>query len=187
MGAAHSDSGLTHGLVPSHPERDEARYSNPNEHDKGIFMADVLASSATNVIKSLGSTRLPLVQVETLELSNIMNEIVRMFQWHFRSATDLNLPILDDPAEYQHSAQLLKMTTRRDKANNDQRWSSTALEFTASIHPPKDKSYWAAARRALIVFDWMGHGRNRAKLTSHSPLQQAHEAKCRQCRMLYSK
>jgi hypothetical protein len=35
--------------------------------------------------------------------------------------------------------------------------------------------------RALLVFDRMGHGRNRAKLASHSSVQLAHEAKCRQC------
>ena len=33
----------------------------------------------------------------------------------------------------------------------------------------QDSSYWAAARRALIIFDWVGHGRNRAKQCSHSP------------------
>jgi hypothetical protein len=76
--------------------------------------------------------------------------------------------------------QLKKMTATRDKANNVQRWSTTALRFTASAHKPKDKFYWAAARWALIVFDWMGYGRNRAKLASHSPVQQAHGAKCRQ-------
>jgi hypothetical protein len=40
--------------------------------------------------------------------------------------------------------------------------------------------------QALMVFDWMGHGRNRAKLVSHSPVQQAHEVKCRQCGMIDS-
>jgi hypothetical protein len=32
----------------------------------------------------------------------------------------------------------------------------------------------------------MGHGRNRAKLASQSPVQQAHEAKCRQCGLIDS-
>jgi hypothetical protein len=82
--------------------------------------------------------------------------------------------------------QLKKMTAKRDESNNVQRWSTTALEFTASVHKLKDKSYWAAARRALLIFDWMEHGRNRAKLTSHSPVQQSHEAKCQQCGMIDS-
>jgi hypothetical protein len=115
-----------------------------------------------------------------------MNEIIPMNEWHFRSAADLNLPILDDPADYQHRMQLKKMTANRDKTNDAQRWSTTALEFTASVHKPKDKSYWAAARLAMMVFDWMGHGRNRAKLASQSPVQQAHEAKCRQCGLIDS-
>jgi hypothetical protein len=93
-----------------------------------------------------------------------MNEIIPMFQWHFRSAADLNLPILNDPADYQHQMQFKKMTATRDKANNVQRWPTTALKFTASVHKPNDKSYWAAARRALIVYDWMG----RVTLASHS-------------------
>jgi hypothetical protein len=50
-----------------------------------------------------------------------------MFQWHFRSAADLNLPILNDPADYQHQMQFKKMTATRDKANNVQRWPTTAL------------------------------------------------------------
>jgi hypothetical protein len=137
-------------------------------------------------VKTLGSTRLPTVQVETLELKNIMNEIIPMLQWHFCSAADLNLPIVDNPADYQHRIQLRKMTATRDKSNGVQRWSTTALEFTASVHKPKDKSYLAAAKQAFILFDWMGHGRNRAKLASHSQLQQAHEAKCRQCNIIDS-
>jgi hypothetical protein len=120
---------------------------------KGIFMTDAVEALKHETVRTLGSTRLPTVQVETLELKNIMNKIIPMSQWHFRSAADLNLPILDNPAEYQHRVQLKKMTVNRDKSNDAQRWSTTALEFTATVHKPKDKSYWAAARRALIVFD----------------------------------
>jgi hypothetical protein len=50
------------------------------------------------------------------------------------------------------------MTANRDKSNNVQRWSTMVLELTASGHKPKDKSYWAAAVRALLVFDWTWHG-----------------------------
>jgi hypothetical protein len=82
--------------------------------------------------------------------------------------------------------QLKKMTAKRDESNNVQRWSYTALEFTASVHKLKDKSYWAAARQTLMIFDWMGHGRNRAKLASYFPVQQAYEAKCWQCGMIDS-
>jgi hypothetical protein len=165
-----------------HPEDDANRRANPSEFDKAIFMADAVAGNSP---KTLGSLHLP-VQQEDLDLRNILNEIIPMFKWHFRSAADPNAIIWDDPEMHQHHAQLKKMTASRDRFNNVQRWTKTALEFTASIHKPKNQSYWAAARRALIVFDWMGHGRNRAKLESHSPNQQAHEAKCRQCRLMDS-
>jgi hypothetical protein len=99
-----------------------------------------------------------------------MNEIIPIFQWHFRSAADLNMPILHGPADYQYRVQLKKMTANRDKSNNVQQWSTMAVGLTASVNKPKNKSYCAAARRALIVFDWMGHNRNRAKLASHSPV-----------------
>jgi hypothetical protein len=167
--------------IRSHPEKDPERYQNPSELDKGIFMADILADSANAPIKSLGSTRLPAVITETLSLTHIMDEIIPMYEWHLRSANDHNLPVLDDPMAYQHRAQLRQMTAKRDEANSTNRWSSTALAFTAAVHPPKNRSYWAAARRAVIVFDWMGHGRNRAKLPSLNPTQRDHERKCRQC------
>jgi hypothetical protein len=163
-------------FMPSpHPEKNE-RAHNPDEMTKGVFMADAAAALEHEIVKTLGSYRLPSVQVETLELKSIMNEIIPMNEWHFRSAAELNLPILDDPADYQHRMQLRKMTATKDKSNDLQRWSTTALEFTASVHKPKDKLYWAAARRALLMFDWMGHERNRANLASHSPVQQAYEA-----------
>jgi hypothetical protein len=69
---------------------------------KNIFTADVVAALEHETVKTLGSTKLPTVQVETLELKNTMNKLIPMLQWHFRSAYDLNLPILDDPADYQH-------------------------------------------------------------------------------------
>jgi hypothetical protein len=63
--------------------------------DKGIFMADTVAAFELETVKTLRSTRLPTVQVETLELKNIMNEIIPMNEWHFRSAADLKLLILN--------------------------------------------------------------------------------------------
>jgi hypothetical protein len=116
-------------------------------------MADTVAILKHEIVKTLGSTKLPTVHVETLELKNIINEIIPMNEWHFHSAADLNLPILDDPAHYQHRIQLKNMTATRDKTNNVQRWSTTALEFTALVHKLKYESYWEAAKRALTVFD----------------------------------
>jgi hypothetical protein len=142
-------------------------------------MVDTVVAFEHETVKTLDNTMLLMVQVETMKLKKIINEIIPLNEWYFRSAADLNLSILDDPAKYQHRVQLKKMTAKRDESNNAQRWSTTALEFTASVHKPKDNSFCAAARRALIVLTWMEHGRNRAKLASHSPAQRVHEEKYR--------
>jgi hypothetical protein len=49
------------------------------------------------------------------------------------------------------------------------------------MHLLKNKSYWTAARRALIIFDWVEHGRNRAKNSALSPEKRAATAKCDFC------
>jgi hypothetical protein len=69
-------------LIPwirSHPEKDE-RAQNPDKMAKGIFMADAVVTFEHETVMTLGSARIPTVQVETLELKNIMNEIIPMFQ-----------------------------------------------------------------------------------------------------------
>jgi hypothetical protein len=53
--------------IRSHPERNE-RAHNPDEMAKGIFMADVVAALKYKIVKTLGSIRVPTVQVEPLEL-----------------------------------------------------------------------------------------------------------------------
>ena len=78
------------------------------------------------------------------------------------------------------------MTTTRDQWNSEQRWSSTGLSFTSNIHQPKDQSFWAAARRTLVVYDWLGHGRNRAKQCALTPAQQEQVARCPHCQQLDS-
>jgi hypothetical protein len=54
-------------------------------------LADKVAEGPRASNKTLGKTKLPTMHVDTLELKNIMNEIVPMYKWHFRSAHDLNL------------------------------------------------------------------------------------------------
>ena len=73
------------------------------------------------------------------------------------------------------------MTTNRDQWNSEQRWTTTGLSFTSNIHQPKDQSFWAAARRTLVIYDWLGHGRNRAKQCALTPEQQAQAACCSHC------
>ena len=59
----------------SHPEKDE-RAQNPDEKAKGMFMADSVAALEHQTKTKLGKTRLPEIEVETLNLKNIMNEII---------------------------------------------------------------------------------------------------------------
>jgi hypothetical protein len=96
------------------PEDDANRRANPSEYDKAIFMGDAVAGNSP---KTLGSLHLP-VQQEDLDLRNILNEIIPMFKWHFRSAADPNAIIWDYPEMHQHHAQLTKMTASRDRFRN---------------------------------------------------------------------
>jgi hypothetical protein len=118
----------------------------------------------------LGKTKLKTT-LHSLKLENVMNEIVPLHQWHFRTANENKTPILNDLIDYQDRASLKVMTETRDTSNTEQRWTSTALSFASKIHPPKDPSLWAAARRALIIYDWVGHGRNRGKQSNLHPAQ----------------
>jgi hypothetical protein len=97
--------------IRSHSEKSE-RAQSPDEMDKSVFRADAVTAFEHEAVKTLSSTRLPTVQVETLECNNITNEIIPMNEWHFRSAADLNLPILDDSADYQHRSSLHQCTSR---------------------------------------------------------------------------
>jgi hypothetical protein len=71
-------------------------------------MADAVAAFEHETVKTLGSTRLPSVQVETLKLKNIMNEIIPMNEWYFRSAYEAmvyhgpGIPCLSAQAEEQN-------------------------------------------------------------------------------------
>ena len=99
----------------------------------------------------------------------------------------MSIPVLDLPWQYQHEYQLKQYLYTRDKytAADSRAWSTTAVEFAAAVHllPSKcAKSYWHAARRSLILYDWMGHGRNRAKRsTATAPLVGPVNANCPFC------
>ena len=175
--------------IKAHPERDPARKANPTVRDKAIYMADAVAGYSIaeqgilpgHILPSrLGQHELPVV-LHSLKLENILNEIIPLKQWHFRTSDEHATPVLNDLIDYQHQACQTAMTTNRDQWNEEERWASTALSFASKVHPPKDPSFWAAARRALIVFDWVGHGRNRSKQCALHPAQQAQVAKCPHC------
>jgi hypothetical protein len=129
-------------------------------------MADTVAGNPdpnTARGQRLGNISFP-TQRHELKLENIMNEIIPLDQWHFRTDDLHQTPIMNDVIDYQHKATLQKVIANRDIYNEEQKWSSTAIAFARTIHPPNDAAYWAAARRALIVYYWLGNGRNRAKM-----------------------
>lgn len=140
-------------------------------------MADAIAGQSS---QRLGRIDLPTVP-HSLVLENIMDEIVPLRQWHFRTANLHQTPVLSDILGHQHSTMLTNMTTYRDSWNDEHRWSSTALSFASAIHPPQDSSFWAAARRSLIIYDWGGHGRNRAKQCKLHPAQRTRTEQCGHC------
>jgi hypothetical protein len=168
--------------TPAHPERFTERRENPTMRDKAIFMADAMAGRTKAV---LGTHNLPMIRHE-LKLQNLFSEIIPVGHWHIRTADEQNFPIMGDLLPYQQRVQLKKMTTKRDTHHNHHYWSTTSFSFANKMHPLKNKSYWTAARRALIIFDWVGHGRNRAKTSALSSEKRAATAKCGLCGQLDS-
>jgi hypothetical protein len=180
--------------VKAHPERYPARTANPTIKDKIIYIADAVAGLApgeadrlrNGILKfKLGTTHME-TGVHVLKLQNILNEIIPLNHWHLRTADLHKTPVLNDIIDYQHRAAQVAWARKRDIRNEEQRWESTALSFASKVHPAKDKSFWAAARRSLIVYDWLGHGRNRAKMCNLHPAQKQQIEKCPHCSALDS-
>jgi hypothetical protein len=59
--------------------------------------------------------------MHSLKLENIMNEIIPLHHWHFRTANEHVTPVLNDLIDYQHRACLAAMTANRDQWNDVQR------------------------------------------------------------------
>ena len=168
--------------VKSHPETDPQRADLSSHEDKGIFMADAVAEGDHRSLRA----RHLAEGWTTLNYENIFNEIIPIDQWHARTTTGSRGPILDDMLRHQHDAQLQSYLASRDTGSmgdtdrSTDHWSATSLAFTAKIHPPTTTSYWALARRTLMVFDWLGHGRNRAKMQTKATAK-ARERRCTHC------
>jgi hypothetical protein len=82
-----------------------------------------------------------------------------------RHTANLNIPVMDLPWQYQHRYQLKQYLAKRDKytSSTSRRWQSSEVDFAATVHPIPTHytgSFWKAARRSSILFDWMGHGQN---------------------------
>ena len=159
-----------------HPENNPERSRNPTVRDKAICIADAVADRSK---AKLGSRTFPTDR-HSLDLQDILPELIPTYQWHLRERKS-NFPVLGDVLTYQHQHLLASYTRSRDRDSHDPTWSTTAFSFAHAIHPTKDRSYWAAARRTMIVFDWVGHGRNRAKINQSPENAPTDVHNCRLC------
>ena len=98
--------------VKAHPERDPDRKANPTAKDKAIYMADAVAGyslAAHGPLRNdilpakLGKHQLP-VTMHSIKLENVINEVIPLHQWHFRTSTEHKTPVLNDLIDYQHCA-----------------------------------------------------------------------------------
>jgi len=163
----------------AHPERDPKRTANPTVRDKAICMADAVAGRTK---AKLGQRHFPMHRHE-LKLDDLFHEIIPPGTWHLRTTGHSPFPVVGDILPFQHKAQLKILTHRRDLHHDHDYWKSTSFAFANTVHPLHSRAYWPAARRTLLAFDWIGHGRNRAKLSSLTPEQRAHTEKCVLCGM----
>jgi hypothetical protein len=161
-----------------HPERYEHRRTAPTLRDKAICMAD--AAAAGKDTAKLGQQTYPMDR-HRIQLDNIFNELIPAGHWHLRTLEDKPYPVLNDILPFQHEAQQRIYCAKRDARNSERRWSSTSFAFAHSVHPLRDNSYWTAGRRALVAYDWIGHGRNRAKPDHLTPEDRAATSKCHLC------
>jgi hypothetical protein len=171
----HWQRKFTH--TKAHPERHEDRRLNPTLEDKAICMADAMAGKTK---ATLGDKKYPMIR-ETLKIEHIFDEIIIAGQWHLRTQDLIPFPVLGDVLPFQHSAQLHMYCSQRDRSNTENRWQSTAYALADKIHPAHNRSYWAAARRTVVAFDWIGHGRNRAKITTLPDEERLQTSKCTLC------
>ena len=105
-----------------------------------------------------------------------------------RHTSNHRMPVLDLPWKYQHKHQLSEYLKHRDTyaPGLSVKWQSTAIDFAHSVHPINQHykgSYWKAARRTCLLYDWTGHGHNQLKKSTHgtSPLPLHPHAPCRHC------
>jgi hypothetical protein len=64
---------------------------------------------------------------------------------------------------YQQRAQLHQYLADQD-GNRELYWQATFLALAEQVNKPTGRSRWAAARRTLGMFNWLGHESNLAKM-----------------------
>ena len=98
--------------------------------DLAIMMAEAIAGRTKS---TLGGVHYP-VNYDTLQLKNLFHEIILL--------------------AYQQRVQLKIMLAKRDIYTPDSDyWATSSFSFNHQEHPLRDRSYWTAARRALVAFD----------------------------------
>jgi len=121
-------------------------------------MADAMAGHTK---AKLGDRSFPMHR-STLLLRDILPELIPTDQWYLTSSAN-DFPIMGDLLSFQHTVRLREYTKQRDARTGGDRWSSTQFHFANTLSPHSGRSYWEATRRSIITYDWLGHGRNRAK------------------------
>ena len=110
--------------IPCHPERAEARRTNPSRPDESIFIADQVAGGTE---KKLGGREMRH-HANTLALNNIYDELIPLGLWHCRNIDNLKYPILDDVLAHHHACIHRKYHKVRDGANR-MTWSQTNFQL----------------------------------------------------------
>ena len=167
-------------FIRSHPENNPARATNPSTRDKAIFLADRVADASISTC-TLGSTTLQ-IHTTTVTSNSILDDIIPLNLWYLSTATDTATPVLHDYQSYQHRHQHRKMVEARDDASDypTEYWRSTYFLLADFLQPLPHRAYWRAARRAQVLYDKVGHGRNRARLSTDPDTIQRLEA-CHLC------
>ena len=171
---------MTH--IPAHPENDDNRRTNPNDEDIAIFLADAVAerNDSRRPEAILGDKTLQY-KPHTVVLRHIQDELITHKLWHIRQLDGHSPPFLGSIQAMRHISRLQDYTTQRDEGSGGTHWKDTSFPLAHALHPPLGKTSWQYARRAVLIFNWLGHGANRAKVQSLTPAQIEHTIACRYC------
>jgi hypothetical protein len=91
-----------------------------------------------------------------------------------------HVPVLDNIMRYLHRAQLHQYLADR-AGNREPYWQATSLASAEQVNKPTGRSRWAAARRTLDLFNWLGHRSNLNIFFDKQLEKQIIIAKCPHC------
>jgi hypothetical protein len=134
------------------------------EEQEAIAIADAFADGR---IAELQGQQLQMIQ-HTFTPSHIYNELIPVGQLHIRRNNDRKIPVLTDSMKYQHQPQLYQYLADRD-GTREPYWQETSLVLAEQVNKLKGGSRWAAVRRILGLFNWLGHRSNLTKMYDKQP------------------